>query len=75
MRMIRLNITLPESVVKVLAEQRNKSRFIAEAVEEKFEREKRRKIEQLMVEGYQEAQKEGKMLRDDWEKAGLEEWE
>ena len=75
MRMIRLNITLPESVAKVLAEQRNKSRFIAEAVEEKFEREKRRKIEQLMVEGYQEAQKEGKMLRDDWEKAGLEEWE
>ena len=73
--MIRLNITLPESVVKVLAEQRNKSRFIAEAVEEKSEREKRRKIEQLMVEGYQEAQKEGKMRRDDWEKAGLEEWD
>lgn len=75
MHMIRLNITLPENVAKVLAEKRNKSRFIAEAVEEKFEREKRQKIEQRMVEGYKEIQKEEKKLTAEWDKVGLEEWE
>jgi len=73
--MIRLNITLPENIAKVLAEKRNKSRFIAEAVGEKFEREKRKKIEHFMAEGYKETQKEDKRLTAEWEKADLEKWE
>lgn len=75
MRMIRLNITLPEDVARYLAEKQNKSRFIAEALKEKLESEKRRKIEQLMVEGYKTTNQEEADLDAEWEKASLEEWD
>ncbi|MBI4744811.1 MAG: hypothetical protein HY776_08380 [Actinobacteria bacterium] len=73
--MTRLNITLPDEIAKQLAEKRNKSRFIAEALEEKLEREKRKKIERLLREGYKASSKEDKKLNVDWEKAGLEKWD
>jgi predicted transcriptional regulator len=73
--MTRLNITLSDEIAKQLAEKRNKSRFIAEALEEKFEREKRKKIERLLREGYKASSKEDKKLDVDWEKAGLEKWD
>lgn len=73
--MIRLNITLPEDVARYLAEKQNKSRFIAEALKEKLESEKRRKIEQLMVEGYKTTNQEEADLDAEWEKASLEEWD
>ena len=73
--MIRLNITLPEDVVRYLAEKQNKSRFIAEALREKLEREKREKIETLMAEGYKNAEPGDKKLDAEWEKASLEEWD
>jgi len=73
--MIRLNITLPDNIAKVLAEKQNKSRFIAEALKEKMERENRRKMEQLMVEGYKKTVHEDKELNAEWEKASLEKWD
>lgn len=72
--MTRLNITLPDEVAKRLANKRNKSRFIAMALEEKFEREKRRRIEHLLLEGYSALSKEDTKLQADWEKAGIEGW-
>jgi metal-responsive CopG/Arc/MetJ family transcriptional regulator len=75
MRMIRLNITLPDDLVEQLGKEKNKSRFIAEALREKIEREKKREMESLMKEGYSEAARQDKKLVKDWEKADIEEWE
>ena len=73
--MTRLNITLPDEIAEQLAEKHNKSRFIAEALEEKLEREKRKKIERLLREGYKVNSKEDRKLNVDWEKASLEKWD
>lgn len=75
MRMIRLNITLPDDLVKQLRQEKNKSRFIADALREKINRENREKTECLMKEGYSAASREDKKLTAEWEKASLEEWE
>ena len=73
--MIRLNITLPDEIARKLANKHNKSRFIAIALEEKLEQEEKKEIENLLLEGYKATSKENAKLQDDWEKAGLEEWE
>ncbi len=73
--MTRLNITLPDEIAIKLADKHNKSRFIAKALEEKFEREKKKKIENLLLEGYKETSKEDSELQADWEKADIEKWD
>ncbi len=73
--MARLNITLPDEIARQLATKRNKSRFIAVALEEKIEREKKKIIESLLLEGYKATSKEDEKLRDNWEKAGIEGWD
>lgn len=74
--MIRMNITMPESVVEQLGSVKNKSRFIAEAVKEKFNQMQKKKLEQLLMEGYKATAKEGAKINKEWEKATLEgDWE
>lgn len=73
--MVRLNITLSDEIARELADKHNKSRFIAEALKEKFERERRKKIEHLMIEGYKTTYREDKKLDAEWEKASLEKWD
>jgi metal-responsive CopG/Arc/MetJ family transcriptional regulator len=73
--MIRLNITLPDEIVKKLQAKKNKSRYIAEALREKIEREEKDKIKVLLKEGYSAASSEDKELTGDWDKASIEEWE
>ncbi|MDP8289696.1 MAG: hypothetical protein P9M02_01850 [Candidatus Susulua stagnicola] len=73
--MTRLNITLPNEIAKKLTSKRNKSRFIALALEEKFELERKEKIENLLLEGYKATSKEDTKLQANWGKAGLEEWD
>lgn len=73
--MIRLNITLPEEIAKRIAGKRNKSRFIAIALEEKLERERKEKIEKLLLEGYKATSKEDAKLQNDWGKTDVEEWD
>lgn len=73
--MIRLNITLPDEIVKQLAGQHNKSHFIAEVLKEKFEMEKRKKLGRLLMEGYKETAEEDSKLNADWEKTSLEKWD
>ncbi|MFH1855727.1 MAG: hypothetical protein ABH836_00670 [Candidatus Omnitrophota bacterium] len=73
--MMRLNITLPDEIAKKLAGKHNKSRFIAEALREKLEREKQKRIEHLLVEGYKAAAKEDAAVHTDWKDAEVEGWE
>jgi metal-responsive CopG/Arc/MetJ family transcriptional regulator len=73
--MKRLNITLPDEIAEKIANKRNKSRFIAEALKEKIKREKQKEIERLLLEGYKATSKEDAKLQADWEKAEIEGWE
>lgn len=73
--MTRLNITLPDEIARRLTSKHNKSRFIAEALKEKFERERRKEIERLLMEGYKTTSTEDKKLNTEWERVGLERWD
>ena len=72
--MKRLNITIPDDLGQNLERVPNKSRFIAEALKEKLEREKRKKLEELLIEGYKATKKEDKMLNKEWEAITREGW-
>ncbi len=72
--MKRLNITLPDDVAQELAHKKNKSCFIARALEEKFKKEKQEKIENLMKEGYKATSHQDKKINSEWEQADLEKW-
>ena len=73
--MARLNISLPNEIARKLASKHNKSRYIALALEEKLERERKEKIENLLLEGYKVTSKEDAKLQANWEKADLEQWD
>ena len=67
---IRLNITLPQSLVSSLDEiagHRKRSRFIAEAVQEKIEQIKSDEMHALLKEGYQTHQAESIAIVKDFE--------
>lgn len=72
--MKRLNITLPEEVTQDLETIPNKSRFIADAVKEKLERERKRRLNELLIEGYKATKEEDKKLNEEWEEITLEGW-
>jgi len=72
--MKRLNITLPEELCKELETVPNKSSLIAEALKEKMERERKKKLDELLIEGYKAAKAEDKKLNKEWEKITLEGW-
>ena len=72
--MARLNITLPDEIAEKIANKQNKSRFIAEALREKIERDKKKKIEDLLIEGYKTTIKEDSAILTEWEGTDLEEW-
>ena len=74
--MVRMNITIPDDVAKELGHLKNKSRFIAEAVRERFKREQKRRREALLIEGYKSIADEDKRLGEEWGKAALTDgWE
>jgi len=73
--MVRLNITLPEEIAKKLAKQSNKSRFIAEALKEKMERDRKRELEGKLLEGYRASVQNDAEIQDDWEKTDIEGWD
>jgi len=73
--MTRLNITLPDEIAKKISKKQNKSRFIAEALREKLDRERRVKIEHLLREGYKNTSGEDAEIVSDWAKIDLEGWD
>jgi CopG family transcriptional regulator / antitoxin EndoAI len=75
MCMKRINITLPDDVVELILEKPNKSRFIAEAIRDKVEREKKEKLRNQLIEGYKNETDEGRRVNEEWEPGTLESWE
>lgn len=69
-----LNITIPSDLVKDLETMLDKNRFVADAVKEKLEREKRAELEELLIEGYKTTKKEDNILNKEWELITLEGW-
>lgn len=72
--MKRLNITLPEELERKLREVPNKSRFIAEALQEKMERMRKEKLDKLLVEGYRATQEEDRKISEAWKSASPDTW-
>ena len=70
----RLNITVPEKVAEALAPYNNKSKFIAEALMEKIERDTKKRLDSLLVEGYKNQDESDDQLNDEWEDITLESW-
>ncbi|MGE4547670.1 MAG: hypothetical protein AB7E28_07860 [Desulfurella sp.] len=71
----RLNITIPEDIVKKLDKISNKSRFIAEAVKEKLDELEMQELERLLIEGYKAVKEEDRAVNKEWEEITLEGWE
>ncbi len=67
--MVRLNITMPDDLGKELRHVRNKSGFIAEALREKLNRDKKRKLESLLIEGYRKSAQDDKVINQEWDAA------
>ena len=72
--MKRLNITLPERVAEAIEVYHNKSKFIAEAINEKIERDKKEKLDTLLVEGYKSECSADKKINKEWENSTIEGW-
>jgi len=72
--MKRLNITLPEDLINQLNHISNKSKFIAEALREKLKREKKKKMRELLTEGYAAAKEEDRKINEEWGNITLEGW-
>jgi hypothetical protein len=64
---VRLNITLPADIANGLKGIKNKSAYIAKAVKEKFEKEKKEKLKTLLREGYRATSKEDKEIAEEWD--------
>ena len=78
MGMVRLNVTLPEDLVRQLDNlvgRRKKSKFIAEILREKFEKIKEEELQKLLEEGYKARRQESLSTGKEFESADLEGWD
>ncbi|MCL4376780.1 MAG: hypothetical protein M1475_01575 [Actinobacteria bacterium] len=72
--MKRLNITLPERVAEAIEVYQNKSKFITEAIIEKIEKDKKEKLDTLLIDGYKNEYSSDKKINQEWENITLEGW-
>ena len=72
--MKRLNITLPEKVAEAIEVYQNKSRFISEAIVDKIKKDKKEKLDTLLIEGYKNESGLDKKINQEWEDATLKGW-
>ncbi len=78
METTRLNITLPDELVEELnqfVEPRKKSQFIAMTLREKLKKMRRERQEQILKEGYQVRNGEGREISQDFFIIDLEGWD
>ena len=78
METVRMNITLPSSLVKELKQitgPRKRSRFISDAIAQKIKQLKEQQLEKLLVEGYQATKEEGLKLTKEFELLDIEGWD
>jgi len=75
---VRLNITLPRHLAGLLnqiAGPRKRSQFIAEALQDRIEKQKRIELENAMAEGYRATRDENITLSREFESIDLENWD
>lgn len=66
MNTVRVNITLPLEIARMLRNVKNKSAFIAEAIRERIEREEKANLIRELSEGYRARKKEDNELAVEW---------
>jgi len=70
----RINITLPEETAKKIESIPNKSKFIAEAIEDKIKAIEKAQLDELLEEGYKATKEEDNKLNKEWERITLDGW-
>jgi len=78
MSVVRMNITLPEELVRQidkLVKPREKSQFIAETLQERIARIQNEKLQEILEEGYKTRKKESQSLAKKFESVDLEGWD
>jgi len=70
----RLNITIPENLVKELETIPNKSRFITETLQKEMKIIRLKKVDSLLIEGYKKTLNENESVNTEWENITLEGW-
>jgi metal-responsive CopG/Arc/MetJ family transcriptional regulator len=78
MNTVRLNITLPKEIEReldALVGPRRKSSFIADALKERIEKIKKKKLEKILEEGYKSTEKESRAIAKEFELSDLEGWD
>ena len=75
---VRLNITLPEELVRQLHKlvgPRKKSRFIAETLSQRINKMRDEQMQKLMEEGYKARKAESLAMAKEFEPVDLEGWD
>ncbi len=67
MNTVRVNITLPLEIAELLKDVKNKSSFIAEAIRERIEKERKAYLIRELAEGYKVRKLEDKELASEWD--------
>ncbi len=67
MNTVRVNITLPSEIAEMLKDVKNKSGFIAEAIRDRIEREKKAYLIKELAEGYKAGKSEDRQLAEEWD--------
>ncbi len=65
--MVRMNIMMPEALAEHLKKVPNKSRYIAEALEERIQRERSKKLREQLAVAYTESAEEDRAEAKLWE--------
>jgi metal-responsive CopG/Arc/MetJ family transcriptional regulator len=76
--MVRLNITLPEDLVRQLDKLvglRKKSRFITETLRQRIERIQNEELQKLLEEGYKATNEESLAITKEFNSVDLEGWD
>ncbi|MBF0595067.1 MAG: hypothetical protein HQL22_08870 [Candidatus Omnitrophica bacterium] len=64
--MVRMNIMMPEALAEYLKKVPNKSRFIAESLEERIRRERSRHLRASLAEAYMHSAEEDRAIDRSW---------
>ena len=78
MRAVRLNIMLPEQIVREIEKRskpRKRNQFILKAVERHLEILKKQELEALLEEGYKATRQEALCITKEFESVDLEGWD
>ncbi len=78
MRAVRLNIMLPEQIVREIEKRskpRKRNQFILKAVERHLETLKKQELEALLEEGYKVTRQEALCITKEFESVDLEGWD